>query len=228
MPVSRALDLAANPKPHDKTTCMTTMRAKSVQFRVLTANEVRAQSVICVRKRADLSDPKLGSVSGPCQTCGLHPFQCQGHWGHIELPTRCPHPMHLACLQGIARRLCSSCGRRMQLSCKSCNHCGSTRLASNDWMSKAWDKIQPSEWFDLCAGQSVLSLFITALPVPPIRLRLPNNEHDAPLTSLLANVLIYANRYSRAPSRRTASALYGSLNRYMQCSDDSGVPGSTH
>ena len=201
------------------------MRPRSVQFRVMTAAQVRAQSVIEVRRRADLSSSKLGSVTGPCETCGLHPFQCPGHCGHIELPTRCPHPMHLSCLQGISRRMCSSCGHRMPLSCKSCRDCGSVRLSSNDWSSPAWDNLKCSEWSDLCTNQSVLSLFITALPVPPMRLRLPNNEHDAPLTSLLANVLLYANRYRRAPSRRAASALYGSLHRYMQCSDDTGGTG---
>ena len=221
---ARALDLFGHSKARDKIECTMTMRPKSVQFRLMTAAQVREQSVLEVKRRDDLTSPLLGTTHGPCGSCGLHPFQCNGHYGHIEIPTRCPHPMHVALLQRIARRLCSACGKRITAFHKQCV-CGGSPVHSSDWAAPAWGQIDDSEWTDMCAGQRVSSLFIEALPVPPIRLRQPNNEHDAPLTSMLAGVLLYCARYRRSPTPRASSAIYASIHRYMRSEEDTGSTG---
>ena len=219
---SRAVDGTFHKNAYDKDNM--TMRAKSVHFRLLSADQVRSQSVLQVKTRTDLRSPKLGTSHGPCASCGLYPFQCMGHYGHIELPLRCPHPMHISLLQSIARHTCCSCGRRLANGEKKCK-CGSSPLSLADWQSSAWDKVDDSDWEDICRGQRILDMFITALPVPPLRLRQPNNEHDAPLTSMLTGILVYCARYRRHPTHRASQALYASLHRYMKSTEDTGSTG---
>lgn len=50
------------------------------------------------------------------------------------------------------------------------------------------------------------------IPVPPTRIRLPNREHDAPLTSLLRRVLTAVQRYKRALGRGTKGALHSATS----------------
>ena len=70
----------------------------------------------------------------------------------------------------------------------------------------------------------------SVLPVPPTRLRYPNREHDAPLTSLLRRVLCAVSRYSRACKLNRAieaaeSAVALAVRAYFTNSNTDGLAG---
>ena len=188
--------------------------SKSVRFKCMTADEVRAASVMRVRTRADISDPRMGSLDR-CATCGKLGSRCPGHFGHIELPVRVPHPIHLATLRKVAKSRCCVCGSLMTSS--TCAGCGGGTIASLNskmWACDVWDTLPCSH------------LFITALPVPPLRMRLPNATHDAPLSSLLNRVVFACARYDRLGNTpRTRSGVNAAVTEYMTSPADSGMTG---
>lgn len=70
----------------------------------------------------------------------------------------------------------------------------------------------------------------SVVPVPPTRIRFPNREHDAPLTSLLRRIIAAVQRYKRALDRNTkdtlqsaTSAIQLAVNAYYL---NSGADGS--
>ena len=72
---------------------------------------------------------------------------------------------------------------------------------------------------------------ITAVPVPPTRMRLPNAEHDAPLTSLLNRIIRSVDRYHRCAGRderarsSAAQGLVQSVTAYYTSAGSTGAQG---
>lgn len=65
---------------------------RSVAFRRLTDDDVRAMSVLRVCTADDLRSDCFGGER-VCGTCGAPSCGCSGHFGHIELPVAVPHPL---------------------------------------------------------------------------------------------------------------------------------------
>ena len=70
----------------------------------------------------------------------------------------------------------------------------------------------------------------SVLPVPPTRMRFPNREHDAPLTSLLRRVLSAVARYKRAVALNkavpaAASAITLAVRAYFTNANSDGLAG---
>ena len=187
--------------------------SNSVAFSCMTEDDVRSMSVLSVKTRSDLSSRKFGSI-GRCDTCGLFGAECPGHFGHIDLPVYVPHPIHTKHLQAIAKKTCGSCGA--SLSSSQCSECGGAPIAMDKqmmWMNPMWDLV----------GRQC---FIKCLPVPPLRMRLPNNEHDAPLTSLLAKVVAACARYPKIENKlRAFTAVHSAVNDYMNSPAETGAAG---
>lgn len=192
---------------------MSARERKSIKFSCMSADDVRRMSVMQVKTRAQLSDARMGSV-GRCETCGLFGSECPGHYGHIELPVAVPHPIHLAKLKSIASTHCGSCGAVMgRGKCAACNGAPLSAEKSRMWLNPVWDII----------GRK---LFIQCLPVPPMRMRFPNNDHDAPITSLLVRVLLACDRHARtADEFRAFTAVNAAVHDYMMSPSDSGAQG---
>ena len=140
----------------------------AVTFKRLLDDDIRAISVIQVQTLDDLRSNAMGGTS-QCSTCGRPSTTCGGHFGHIELPTKVPHPLFKDVECGV-------------------------------------------------------------IPVPPTRLRIPNREHDAPLTSLLRRLLSSISRYKRALARSSfiAAAQSGialAVRAYFTNSSNDGLAG---
>ena len=72
----------------------------------------------------------------------------------------------------------------------------------------------------------------SAVLVPPTRMRFPNKEHDAPLTSLLRRIIGAVQRYRRAQTRDSANALQSAksaislaVQAYFTSGNSDGIAG---
>nr|CAG4647637.1 EOG090X00BV [Moina brachiata] len=96
---------------------------KSVSFGFHTAEDIRKISVVEVTNpdtfnslghptNGGLYDPRMGpheEQAGQCATCNLLMQQCPGHFGHINLPLPCFHPLFLRNLIAIIKLTCPAC-----------------------------------------------------------------------------------------------------------------------
>ncbi|KAI3644286.1 hypothetical protein MP228_010450 [Amoeboaphelidium protococcarum] len=100
-------------------------RVKTIEFGILNANEVQAQSELEIYNRdfynpvnrtparGGILDPKMG-VSGKdatCETCGLKLAECAGHWGFIRLALPVFHAGFFKATQQILQQICKSCSK---------------------------------------------------------------------------------------------------------------------
>ncbi|XP_051174534.1 DNA-directed RNA polymerase I subunit RPA1 [Leptopilina boulardi] len=99
------------------------LNPKKVIFSFLTEEEIRKLSVAKIYKpypfnevnhpeKGGLYDPALGPLhddSDPCATCGLAILQCDGHFGHIDLPLIVVNPLCHKILYTILRLTCRQC-----------------------------------------------------------------------------------------------------------------------
>ena len=96
-----------------------------VRFGILSAEQIRAQSVVQVRTK-DLNDRRLPCVNGlndlrmgstdrhlRCETCDANAGECLGHPGHIELAQPAFHCGFLSDLVRCLRCICFGCARLM-------------------------------------------------------------------------------------------------------------------
>lgn len=95
----------------------------SVSFGFYTAEDIRKISVVEVTNPdtfnslghptpGGLYDPRMGpheDQAGQCATCSLSMQQCPGHFGHINLPLPCFHPLFLRNLISILKLTCPAC-----------------------------------------------------------------------------------------------------------------------
>ena len=107
-------------------------RVKKVQFGVLSADEIKALSVVSIDsseiyeegtmrpKPGGLADPRLGSIDRnfKCQTCSEDMAECSGHFGHIELARAVYHVGFLKTVKRVIECVCVQCGRlKIDMSC---------------------------------------------------------------------------------------------------------------
>ncbi|RCI08269.1 hypothetical protein L249_8353 [Ophiocordyceps polyrhachis-furcata BCC 54312] len=93
----------------------------SVDFTLLSVQEVQAISVKCIENECTLDnllnpspgglyDPALGSWGEyPCSTCNLNQVACPGHPGHIQLPVPVYHPVFMDQAYRLLRATCVFC-----------------------------------------------------------------------------------------------------------------------
>ncbi|KAH7815541.1 putative DNA-directed RNA polymerase large subunit [Monocercomonoides exilis] len=96
---------------------------KTVQFSVLTAEQIRAMSVCEVNttemsdhgipKRNSLHDPRMGPLERgqKCLTCSASTEECPGHFGHIELAKPMFHVGFFSTVLSVLRCVCFTCSR---------------------------------------------------------------------------------------------------------------------
>ena len=95
----------------------------AVDFEVLSAEDIRAQSVVSVTETSlysrglpntnGLNDLRMGTVERRlhCSTCGENVKLCPGHFGHIELPWPCYHVQFVDTVLKTLRCVCFFCSR---------------------------------------------------------------------------------------------------------------------
>ncbi|CAN6485010.1 unnamed protein product [Victoria cruziana] len=85
----------------------------SLEFQILTDDDMRKFAVMEVKDASDACDPKLGipnPSSSPCTTCGSANTKfCDGHYGFIGLPTPIYHPALLHEIVKILNKICPGC-----------------------------------------------------------------------------------------------------------------------
>nr|CAG4641431.1 EOG090X00BV [Eurycercus lamellatus] len=98
---------------------------KTLTFGFLTSDDIRKVSLVQITNpetydalgnpnTGGLCDPVMGMVEdkyGRCVTCGLKFAECPGHYGHIELPLPCFHPLFLRTIIKILKLTCPVCQR---------------------------------------------------------------------------------------------------------------------
>lgn len=90
---------------------------KSIRLGLLTTQDVRQISVYskkgdAVRWQSELTDSRLGlpNADRECKSCGKKFGQdCEGHFGHIVLPTPIYHPNYVPDIVRILNRICLKC-----------------------------------------------------------------------------------------------------------------------
>lgn len=87
-------------------------------FFVPSSAEIRRISVVECTSAAHVGQNTVNSAlmgtttpGARCQTCGNYDFQCEGHFGRIELPRPIPHPMFIKTILDTLNSVCSGCGR---------------------------------------------------------------------------------------------------------------------
>lgn len=100
-----------------------TKRVKSIQFCILSPEDMAAISVVLVDsaeafesgvvKEGGLFDLKMGPLDNKekCHTCARGVKDCPGHFGHIELEYPCINPGQIDCAIQIAKCVCFHCSR---------------------------------------------------------------------------------------------------------------------
>jgi len=91
-----------------------------VVFGSLTPGQIRAQSVVKITELVSKDgsndntpyDERMGVIDNGhiCQTCGMNNMDCQGHFGHIELPKPVYNPQFLVTVYKLLQCVCISCG----------------------------------------------------------------------------------------------------------------------
>ena len=105
----------------------------SVEFHVLSADDIRSQSVVEVtetslyRKKRPLKNSLMDLRMGthmrlPCKTC-FQTSRCPGHPGHIELNRPVYHPIFLNAAYSILKSVCHWCSVPIEGK-KVCENCG--------------------------------------------------------------------------------------------------------
>lgn len=96
---------------------------QSLQFSVLSAEQIRKQSVVEVKhnpinyknlpKEFGVNDHRMGTVDRriKCGTCGHSIKECNGHPGHIELHVPVYHPGFIKTVLHLLRCVCFFCSR---------------------------------------------------------------------------------------------------------------------
>ena len=90
---------------------------KGVQFSILSAAEIKRQSVVDFSDQATkvnskaLSNNQLGVVNShtKCFTCRGTNGECTGHWGSIDLPYPIPNPFLVDWIKKVAQCFCMKC-----------------------------------------------------------------------------------------------------------------------
>ncbi|WOL06512.1 DNA-directed RNA polymerase V subunit 1 isoform X1 [Canna indica] len=89
---------------------------RSIKCSTATAEEIRRYSIneCPISHPSQLGNPFLGLPleSGRCESCGTAEIgNCEGHFGHIELPIPVYHPSHVSELRDILSLICLKCMR---------------------------------------------------------------------------------------------------------------------
>lgn len=97
---------------------------ESITFGFYTPDDIRKISVVEVVRPESftalgnpsvfgLYDPHMGTTekNTTCETCHMGPNFCPGHYGHIELPVPCFHPLFLRNVVNIMKMTCPACKR---------------------------------------------------------------------------------------------------------------------
>jgi len=99
------------------------VQIQSVSFGAMTAEQIRASSVVHVIRSSTtptghlseggVCDARMGSMSSDivCKTCGHDNMKCPGHFGHIELQLPVPNVHYARYLMQIMRSICYCCSR---------------------------------------------------------------------------------------------------------------------
>lgn len=108
-----------------------------VTFGALSPDAIRKLSVVEVTnpntKESNLDnspyDERMGVINNGtlCQTCGKNNMECQGHFGHIELPFPVFNPKYMEFVYKIFKCICVSCGEPR----KKAGHLEILRLSSD-------------------------------------------------------------------------------------------------
>ncbi|BFI40440.1 hypothetical protein MPTK2_7g09520 [Marchantia polymorpha subsp. ruderalis] len=88
-------------------------------------------------KAKELVSARLGlpTISGQCTTCTATSVdKCQGHFGHVLLPTPILHPNHVGRLIRLLRKVCLNCGKLKK------KPVGRTRTSANEQTLKKGKK----------------------------------------------------------------------------------------
>ncbi|GJP50326.1 hypothetical protein CLOM_g9456 [Closterium sp. NIES-68] len=98
-------------------------KVKTVQFGVLSPDEIRRMSVVQIDtsdlydrgkpREGGLSDPRLGTIdrSVKCLTCQGGMAECPGHFGHLELVRPMFHIGFIKTVLTLLRSVCHNCSR---------------------------------------------------------------------------------------------------------------------
>lgn len=95
---------------------------EQIEFGIYSNDEIRAMSVCTVNStkycNSDKSsgygtvyDPRMGTIENgkKCETCNLGPWECPGHWGHIELNEPIIHPLFQKEVVKFLKCFCIKC-----------------------------------------------------------------------------------------------------------------------
>eukprot|EP01018_Ginkgo_biloba_P026805 Gb_21422 [translate_table: standard] len=75
-------------------------------------SKISVYGVSSIQHPSQLSSARLGLPvkSSKCESCGTDKLdECEGHFGHIRLPTPIYHPSHVAEVKRILSRICLNC-----------------------------------------------------------------------------------------------------------------------
>ncbi|XP_057861419.2 DNA-directed RNA polymerase V subunit 1 isoform X1 [Cryptomeria japonica] len=115
-------------------------RIASVKFSLATPQEiVRASNPEPIQQSSQLCGPLLGlpTESRKCLSCGSSKFEeCEGHFGHIRLPTAVYHPSHIQEVVRILERICLNCFKlKKKKISKSVNKIMETKMLTDELKS---------------------------------------------------------------------------------------------
>ncbi|BFI30785.1 protein MpNRPE1a [Marchantia polymorpha subsp. ruderalis] len=114
---------------------------RGIQFGLMTTSVMLKLSVFdpnqSLTKAKELVSARLGlpTISGQCTTCTATSVdKCQGHFGHVLLPTPIFHPNHVGRLIRLLRKVCLNCGKLKK------KPVGRTRTSANEQTLKKGKK----------------------------------------------------------------------------------------
>ncbi len=103
---------------HDTNEIIDEGEIESITFSFMSSEEIKQYSVVQVTETKlngpnSLYDPRMGAINKNdiCETCEGDWDECPGHFGHIELYAKIPHPLRIKNILEYLKCFCKQCHR---------------------------------------------------------------------------------------------------------------------
>ena len=147
------------PKELFKSSIMTTRVFENVdidhiEFTFMSEEEIENGSVVEITETKlggpkSLYDPRMGPVTNKdiCASCEQKWECCPGHYGHIKLGVKIPHPVLYKKILEYLRIFCMEC-QRLVITDKHINIIGANKIRNDQKFKKIWNDVQDN--IDCC------------------------------------------------------------------------------
>jgi DNA-directed RNA polymerase beta' subunit len=138
---------------------------KSINFGVLSKKDILEMSV-CELYNSKLTganslyDQRMGSMKNNqiCQTCGLNPKMCPGHYGHINLVESIIHPLYYRHVVSFLKCFCVKC-HSLLINVETLSVNNSTHISGENKFKAILAQIAKIEYCYACSTQQPKFLF---------------------------------------------------------------------